>query len=271
LKEEEDYDTLNGYRLYLEEIKAKEKSKSYKQMMEYIIATNKIREILDDFSAKGIRYEETIPPLKNYKSEIEEKIFVPDFKISYEDVGALLFIKNFNEVTNQIEIHKNDLDGYYSSLKNVMEAVFVIVTFISAPEFPSISLTDVILKDSLEKEELIIDLTKAKPLKEVLSDFVNKHSAIDWMTTSRLEEPERESKESIRYTNLLQQFEQFLNEEYASMKRSKRHDIRRLAIEKITEKDQEILKDVFQSILTDKSSPKDLQAMIIKKINISRD
>ncbi len=268
---EEDFSAPNGYRLFLEEIKAKEKSESYRQMMEYIISTNKIRDILDEFYSIGVRYEETIPPLKNYKSEIEEKIFIPDFKISYEDVGAILFIKSFDDTSNEIKIHKTDLEGYHSTLKNVMDAVFVIVTFISTPEFPSISLTDVVLKDSLEKEELIIDLTKAKPLKEVLSDFINKHSAIDWTTPSKLEEPERESKESILYTNLLQQFEEFLNEEYESMKRSKRHDIRRLAIEKITEKDQEILKDIFQLILTDKNNPGDLQAMIIKKICIPRE
>jgi len=192
---------IAGFREYLQETKAREKSKTLREYSERLLFEDRVRKTLEDLKGEGFLTQEGLVQITPWQKKLEgyEK---PDFIVSKEDIVFQLYLLVDEK---RAIIRRTFLRG----LSDVLQAnprVTALIVVWNFEDLPSCALDSFILRKYMEKTDEQLDLSNEdiSQLEVTIRDFYNDQFVAWLLPEDALIETEEET-DVVNVTDMLQQ------------------------------------------------------------------
>ena len=246
----------NSFIQQLTEMKAREKYSSIGEMMDYIIAETRIREILWSLRNQEIQFTQDLSFLEFDSQKTEVPIY--DFLVTKDNFDLMIFLNDKKENGNFL-ISKQRLEAHRRALKHYPSVEGVADVWISEKRYPTkyFILRDIEMKLTNGNEFINV------PSEEILSFDV---AVMDFFDRLVKKPPKIHIEpQETKHLDVLDSFEKNLRETFEELKsRQPRLDFKSKAIDELKEDHLNALTELFRARLENQLSPEELGAEIKK-------
>jgi len=250
---------------YLRDLNAKDRSKSFDEVVDYLVVDKKTRRILALLREEhGITTREEIPPsLPRYEKGAEtelERDYFPDYTLRKGGMEVQIFLKQQGS-SDGFCLTREELKAYSMVCMNNPKSDAVIIVWTSSPDFSSIKLEPLEIKKMLdEKEDEIYTWEEGEttPFQENVINFFDKELSgwrvPEYKMGARLEEK----------IDVIAIFNSMLDKVFKRRKRGRRPRLlhRREALKDFSKKDLEKMQKLFEAYIKGQIKAEDIQRRI---------
>ncbi|MBU7048030.1 MAG: hypothetical protein HXS54_16455 [Theionarchaea archaeon] len=244
----------NSFIQHLTEMKARERYSTIQEMMDYIIAETRIREILWSLRSQEIQFTQDFSFLE-FDTQAEVPIY--DFLVTKDNFDLMIFLNDKKE-NGDFLISKQRLEAHRNAFKHYPSVEGIADVWINEIKYPTkyFFLRDIELKLS-NGNEFIVPPEEIRSFDVAVTEFFN--ILVKKTPTIQIELQER------KHFDVLNSFEKNLRETFTELKsKQPRIDFRSKALDELKEDHMNALIELFQEYCKEKLSPEELQAKIWK-------
>lgn len=245
----------NSFIQHLTEMKARERYSSIGEMMDYIIAETRIREILWSLRSEEIQFTQDFSFLE---FDTQAEVPVHDFLVTKDNFDLMIFLNDKKE-NGHFLISKQRLEAHRKAFKHYPSVEGVADVWITDKKYPTkyFFLRDIELKLSNGNESISIPPEEIHSFDVAVTEFFNR--LVKKPPTVHLE-PQKK-----KHLDVVNSFEKNLRETFGELKsKQPRLDFRSKALDELSEDHMNALMELFQAKLEKEISPEELQAEIRK-------